>query len=325
MNNRPKRQRKKKVPTKKTYQQSSTNNEDDIQYESCTKKQKQSPPEQCSSNPSCFGDILFQLTEDTHDIYSSSYVYSMLKHHQSCKSKRIVTNGNFINKIECILLKNTSIKNKDIEICQLASNDGVPDKNDKQLMMQLVTIYPYTYQFASAKLFKDREFILHFLKYFSDEIRNVPDELMKDNDFIKEALKVNGAVFQHLSRSMRLDKELILLAVRNCPHAIAWSPLLNDKNIMLEAIKENPISVYSLGNFYKYKSVLIAAVKALGSDLLFVIPFERITKQIVNIIIRREGSENLKTIIALRKKQLLHLLEDKEKEIATNMLKKFNL
>ena len=63
---------------------------------------------------------------------------------------------------------------------------------------------------------------------------------MKNNpEFIKEAVKQNGAILQNLDKDIRNNKDIVLEAVKNCGWALEYASdkLRNDVEVVREAVK----------------------------------------------------------------------------------------
>lgn len=99
-------------------------------------------------------------------------------------------------------------------------------KNDKDFVMKLIEENPFIASYISDELKNDREVALKAIKEISvnnfaekkSEVYSVfKDGLLKNKDFVNEAIKIDGYIFKYASEEIRNDKEVVLEAIRKYP------------------------------------------------------------------------------------------------------------
>jgi len=122
-------------------------------------------------------------------------------------------------------------------------------QNDKDVAMVALINSTEAFEYVSERLQSDKEFILHAIgqkdedavdddldSYISD---NIPEKLKADKDFVLQMVKVNAMVLGCVSDELKVDKEVVTLAVKNNGKAYAhfeWEDeTFYDKEIILAA------------------------------------------------------------------------------------------
>jgi hypothetical protein len=122
-------------------------------------------------------------------------------------------------------------------------------QNDKDVAMAALINSTEAFEYVSERLQSDKEFILHAIgqkdedavdddldSYISD---NIPEKLKADKDFVLQMVKVNAMVLGCVSDELKVDKEVVTLAVKNNGKAYAhfeWEDeTFYDKEIILAA------------------------------------------------------------------------------------------
>lgn len=121
-------------------------------------------------------------------------------------------------------------------------------KDDRAFMLEVVTSYGKSEPAASAFPF-------------------VSARLKADRDFVLEAVRVNGYVFESVSEKLRDDREIVLTAVRNLACAIifayASATLRRDRDFVLEVVGKNPgVLQYVSSELRNDKEIVLAALRA---------------------------------------------------------------
>ena len=122
-------------------------------------------------------------------------------------------------------------------------------QNDKDVAMAALINSTEAFEYVSERLQSDKEFILHAIgqkdvdavdddldSYISD---NIPEKLKSEKDFVLQMVSVNGMALGCVSDELKVDKEVVTLAVKNNGKAYAhfeWEDeTFYDKEIILAA------------------------------------------------------------------------------------------
>ena len=122
-------------------------------------------------------------------------------------------------------------------------------QNDKDVAMAALINSTEAFEYVSERLQSDKEFILHAIgkkdvdavdddldSYISD---NIPEKLKSEKDFVLQMVSVNGMALGCVSDELKVDKEVVTLAVKNNGKAYShfeWEDeTFYDKEIILAA------------------------------------------------------------------------------------------
>lgn len=143
------------------------------------------------------------------------------------------------------------------------------DKDDGELIIQIVSQFPKYIEFASPRLQNDKDTMLIALanqgSYGDSVFRFAQEEgLRSDPSFVIEAYKISPISLKYASLNLKKNKEVVL----NTTLHFADTELQNDKEFCVEAIKRN-------GNNYRFvseslkndKEVFLEAVSKDGNFL----------------------------------------------------------
>lgn len=135
-----------------------------------------------------------------------------------------------------------SIKeNREMLLLALENTDDIDD------------IIDYWQEYYSDR--DDKEIFRHIAKNLSCELTCMSDTLKNDKNFAKEILAIDGFNLLYFDYDIQNDKELVLFAIKHgqydsylneediSPIQYASEELLDDKEIIIEAIKYNPESI----------------------------------------------------------------------------------
>ena len=87
----------------------------------------------------------------------------------------------------------------------------------------------------------NREFILNFVRYEPKIIKYIDKDLIKDIDFVKQLVEINGFTLQYFPTDLRNDKELVVIALKHSDGfalKYASEELQADREVVKEAIKK---------------------------------------------------------------------------------------
>ena len=210
-----------------------------------------------------FGDAALEFGADkfktnkniiTEAVKSSSKVLSFLAENDKNDKNLIMTAvDNYGNALE---YASEQLQNdKDVVIAAVRNNGDALEyaseelQNDKDVAMAALINSTEAFEYVSERLQSDKEFILHAIgqkdedavdddldSYISD---NIPEKLKADKDFVLQMVNVNGMVLGCVSDELKVDKEVVTLAVKNNGKAYAhfeWEDeTFYDKEIILAA------------------------------------------------------------------------------------------
>ena len=112
---------------------------------------------------------------------------------------------------------------------------------DKSFVRSMMEEAECGLRYAKGKQRLDRRLVLLSLKHSTVGYMNIGRKLRENEDFIKEALAVNGQVLEHLDKKYRADKEWVLLALKSDGIALQYASnmLRSDEDVVIEALKQN--------------------------------------------------------------------------------------
>lgn len=140
-------------------------------------------------------------------------------------------------------------------------------QNDKDVAMTALLTSPIAFGYISKKLRSDKEIILHALaqKYmdpYGEVINdldfsiseNIPENLKSEKDFVLQMVNVNGMSLGCVSDELKVDKDVVMLALKNNGKAYAhfeWEDdTFYDKELILAAASNGGtpeiISIFTL-------------------------------------------------------------------------------
>jgi uncharacterized lipoprotein YehR (DUF1307 family) len=124
-------------------------------------------------------------------------------------------------------------------------------KNDRVMMLQISKIKNnYFIEYIPAHLRLDKEIMKNLIKYYPDNILQFPPELLEDNEFIKEIIKINPLCYNYLEKI---------------------SEFFHDKDIILFTLEQNGCLLKDISDkFKKDLSVVITAVEQTGNAFRYV-------------------------------------------------------
>lgn len=156
---------------------------------------------------------------------------------------------------------------------------GVSMKSDKEIVLAAVRSEGEALKYADDLLKSDREIILATLKSYGWKLENsnlfkytTDESLLKDRDFILEAVKLNPHILKYVSEAFKSDREIVLEAIKYEGSALEYASafLQADKKLVLEAIKFDGCAIkFASTSLQDDKEVVLAAVKSNGSALYY--------------------------------------------------------
>ena len=140
-------------------------------------------------------------------------------------------------------------------------------KNDPEILLAALahSYGDYTvFQFASAELRNNKEFVLSLVSKYGDALRDAPDTFRNDKEFMLHAVNIDIATLKHASPDILDDKKFMLsiAKIKGFEIDILSLNLRNDKDFM------NELKNASAGNikFTEYQIVIEAGDLYLVAD-----------------------------------------------------------
>ena len=143
---------------------------------------------------------------------------------------------------------------------------SLPDefRKDKDITYKAVLTNGYYLKDAPDEFKSDKKLILKSLEKNAAAIEFISPALLKDEEFLLEAVKINEYVPDHLPyNEFRRNKDFMLKAIKANNNAIHCniSYFIDDKNFMLEAIKCNAEAVNQVYEKLNTYGFMLEAVK----------------------------------------------------------------
>jgi hypothetical protein len=125
--------------------------------------------------------------------------------------------------------------------------------DNKEIMLDAVTINSKVFQYASEHLKKDRDVVLRALKTLPYNIKYVDKSLLNDKEIVLLGLKNNGMFLQYVDEKLKNDKDVVREAFRERTNSLQYASdaLKNDKEYMLELAKINHYAYDYIGDSLK--------------------------------------------------------------------------
>ena len=190
------------------------------------------------------------ITAVKHHGYALQYASEELRNDKDVVITAVGHNGNALQ------YASEELQNdKDVVITAFGHNGNALQyaseelQNDKDMAMAALINSTEAFEYVSERLQSDKEFILHAIgqkdvdafdddldSYISD---NIPEKLKSEKDFVLQMVSVNGMALGCVADELKVDKEVVTLAVKNNGKAYAhfeWEDeTFYDKEIILAA------------------------------------------------------------------------------------------
>ena len=137
----------------------------------------------------------------------------------------------------------TTTQRRESAIASIRKNwwalQDAPDdiKNDKRLMLDVVTRDWRVLKYASTSLKADKEIVFKAVQANSKAILWSSDKLKNDKEIIIECVKQDGNCLRFASTTLRSNKDVVLVAISNKPEALkfALDGLNQDRDCLIAA------------------------------------------------------------------------------------------
>lgn len=191
-------------------------------------------------------------------------------------------------------------------------------QDDKEVVMQAVSVHPHTFQYASERLRNDKEIALRAVSSSYEMLRFLGDDLKEDADVFFVAINNNYHSYRYLPESLKDNKEIMSVVVSQIGEYLkdASPRLRDDEQLVLNAIKNSP-------------SAFAYASSRLKNDLRFILKFFKIfpirkDSELINFLsslpleVKNSITENRMVMLQLVKKlgtsAYLHVSEELKRD-----------
>lgn len=166
------------------------------------------------------------------------------------------------------------------------------------------------FQFASTRLKKNKTFILKMLsgmhtneKYISALfIKHMSSSLKSDLEIATKALSKNGMALEYISKKLRYNKELCMIALKSNPYSHQYIPtkVLKDIDMLTLAVKFDGLALHRIPKQLRSnKELLITALKTAmfqGGSLLINTSEELKKDKEVLLVALKKDADNIRYI-----------------------------
>jgi hypothetical protein len=142
---------------------------------------------------------------------------------------------------------------------------------NKEFLIKAIEINYVAFYFNP--LLKDIDFVFEAIKINGNAFKCLPIDFQNDKSFVLEMLKHNESIYEHLPDNLKTDKEIILEALPNSSESIKQmnDDLKSDRQFMLKVLMKNGASLEFVPDKLKEdREIVLAAVKEGGAALKYV-------------------------------------------------------
>lgn len=216
-------------------------------------------------------------------------------------NSNFITNNNIINEDKDKYKDKEYIKKL---LCKKEFNilENLDDslKDDKEFMIEAISIHVNAANYLSNRLKLDREIVKATIEIEARKIL-IFDHFKTDRELVMIAVKKNGRILKYLNDELKNDKEIVCAAISNNRYCLSYASeklkddkyvsliavthfgdslfyvsdrLKNDKEIVMRAVKSNPQSIiYASKELQQDKSIILL------SNSIYEIPIERMSER----------------------------------------------
>jgi len=149
---------------------------------------------------------------------------------------------------------------------QYASDDL---KNDITFIKEIVGDSGLALIYVDKKYIKDREIVKIAVSNYGSILEYVDDKFKDDNEIVKLAVQNDGLALRYASSNLKNDKEIVKLAVENNILSIQYANEIQIDNILLDdqeiknnnKIKNNKIWIYIIKKYNNDKNFILNIIK----------------------------------------------------------------
>ncbi|MBA3721977.1 MAG: DUF4116 domain-containing protein [Parachlamydiaceae bacterium] len=147
--------------------------------------------------------------------------------------------------------------------------------NDPEVIEEAVKTDPVGFRYASTELRNNKSYVFSLLeKGYNRIFKYLPPALKNDFDFMKQAVSIRGFSLFYASTALKNHKELVLIAIKNCPETIEniSSELQEDPEVVAAALDQDPEVLTALSDTQQnIKTNVLKSVSRDGKMLDWVI------------------------------------------------------
>jgi len=158
-------------------------------------------------------------------------------------------------------------------------------RDDEEIVKYVIDNHPGSFKFISQKLKINMKFINDLLKQNVQVFKYVPFSLKSNEDIVRQAIREDGRLLEYASDGLRSNKSIVMEALKCSYPVIKYvhkRDLLVDRELIFLALKNCPKNVYDLpSKLSKYKDIALAAVESDGTTLTWFDNHIRDDKEVV--------------------------------------------
>ncbi|WP_257265450.1 DUF4116 domain-containing protein, partial [Endozoicomonas sp. ONNA2] len=203
-----------------------------------------------------FVEFFYPQWEDHYFIIERPHDYSLKFHFSPVQSL-----GDHKEKVRNLLLKNT---------LKYASQRV---RNDKDLVLSAVELYPCHLSYVSEKLKRDEDVVMTAINADYLSLKYASQELRDNEEFIRGAIKIRSAAMLYAGEKVRNDKRIIenLMAVNIRILRSVNKSVLKDREYMLALIKKDADAFNFIADELEQDTNFIISAIEINSDVCRVI------------------------------------------------------
>ncbi|EFC41271.1 hypothetical protein NAEGRDRAFT_80791 [Naegleria gruberi] len=191
---------------------------------------------------------------------------------------------------------------------QILKNYG----SNPDVLTEIVKVYGKGLQYASVELKNNKKIVNLAINQNPDALEFASQELKGDLRVVTRAITRKGTSLNYASKEIKDNKEIVLLALENDNqayhyasyrlktdvdilvkakmYAYAHPDLLNDKNLALTAVRDNPLHLHLMKILQDDREVVLELVKQNGCCYQFVSPRLTRDSEIIMAAVKQNGS-----------------------------------
>ncbi len=156
--------------------------------------------------------------------------------------------------------------------------------SDKDFMMKFVDIDVNSVYDASNKLHMNADYMYEYIKR-TKQLGCIHSSLLRNKEFILRILKINGSLIEKIESYLRVDRDVILIALHDYDNAMYitsysipvyifkdfMSDVITDREYVKKAVKINGMAIRDCDKKFKSdKEIVMYAVKSNKKCLIYV-------------------------------------------------------
>lgn len=139
----------------------------------------------------------------------------------------------------------------------------------------------------------------HILKEFKKDehsLLSAPPELLRDKEFISQAIKISARALRYADESLKMDEDLALEALKEYPDdpSILYEmpkEFFENRDFVLRAVEAHPLVLaFTNDQFHNDREIMLKAVQKFGGALTYASPTLKNDRELVLIALENGGS-----------------------------------